>query len=123
MNKTIILKKSPKIVFLFQGNGFHLIDEESTENSGFYNYNDLQSIKLNKVWFPRLAKWLRRITWIMNGVPFFPTAAEYKKASIVIQFKQSKVGLWLTDTYMADNAKLLKKILENRSTHLLDSNS
>ena len=116
MNKTIILKKSPKIVFLFQGNGFHLIDEESTENSGFYNYNDLQSIELNKVWFPRLAKWLRRITWIINGVPFFPTAAEYKKASIVIQFKKSKLGLWLTDTNMADKAKQLKNILENKSS-------
>ncbi len=115
MLENIILKKSPKIEFQFRDNGFHLIDEQTERNSGFYSYTDLRAVELNKIWFPRLAKWLRAITWIFNGVPLFPNAESYKKANIIIKFGNSKIGLWLTDSYMVGNAKLLKKFLDRRT--------
>lgn len=116
MSENILLKKQPKIEFQFLDNGFQLIDEQTEKNSGFYAYNDLQSIELNKLWFPRLAKWLRMITWIFNGVPFFPDAASYKKANVVIHFGKSKLGMWLTDTYMTGKAKKLKDLLDKKTT-------
>jgi len=69
----IILKKSPKI--------------------DFYAYDDMQHVELNKPWFPRLAKWLRVITWIFNGVPYFPNAETYKKSNIIIHSVQ--ISLWV----------------------------
>lgn len=115
MSENIILKKSPKIEFLFLDNGFKLIDGQSEENNGFYAYNELQSINLNHAWFPRLAKWLRVITWIFNGVPYFPDGASYKKANLIIHSGKTKLGIWLTDTYMAGKAKKLKKLLEEKT--------
>ena len=114
MSENIILKKNPKIEFQLLENGFELTDEQIEQNSGFYSYNDIQSIDLNSVWFPRLAKWLRDITWIFNGVPYFPDAKSYKKANIIIHLKETKLGMWLTDTYMADKAKRLKKLLDEK---------
>ena len=67
MRDNIILKKNPKIEFQLLDNGFKLIDGQTERNTGFYSYNDLQSIELNKVWFPRLAKWLR-IIWRELGL-------------------------------------------------------
>ncbi|MFT7299420.1 MAG: hypothetical protein ACI9WO_002244 [Sphingobacteriales bacterium] len=58
MRENIILKMNPKIEFQLLENGFTFIDEQTERNSGLYSYNDLQSIEINKVWFPRLAKWL-----------------------------------------------------------------
>lgn len=115
MNENIILKKNPKIEFQFLDNGFQLIDEQTERNSGFYSYNDLQSIELNKTWFPRFAKWLRIFTWIFNGVPFFPDAESYKKANIIIHFRKTNLGMWLTDSYMADKAKILKRLLDRKT--------
>lgn len=117
MNENILLKKSPKIEFQLQDAGFQLIDEQTANNSGFYAYTDVQSVELNKPWFPRLAKWLRAITWILNGVPYFPDADSYKKANVIIRFKETKLGVWLTDTYMADKAKVLKAVLEEKTKH------
>ena len=114
MSGTIILKKNPKIEFQFLDNGFQLIDEQTERNSGFYAYNDLQSIELNKTWFPRLAKWLRVFTWIVNGVPFFPDAESCKKANVIIHFREMKLGVWLTDSYMTAKAKRLKELLDKR---------
>lgn len=114
MSENIILKKSPKIEFQLLDNGFQLIDEQTEKNSGFYAYNDLQSIELNKIWFPRVAKWLRAITWIFNGVPFFPDAETYKKANVIIHFRNTKLGVWLTDSYMTGKAKMLKEVLDQR---------
>ena len=114
---TILLKKTPKIEFRLLDQGFQLTDEQTERNSGFYSYQDLQFIELNKPWFPKLAKWLRIITWILNAVPFFPDADSYKNASVIIHFKTSKLGVWLTDTYMADKAKILKQKLDNKSKH------
>jgi len=116
MSKNIILKKDPIIEFQLLDKGFNLIDGETERNSGFYSYSDLQSITLNKVWFPRLAKWLRALTWIFNwGVPFFPDAESYKKANLIFNFRETKLGIWLTDTHMADNAKKLEKLLEEKT--------
>lgn len=117
MNENIILKKNPKIEFQLLDNGFQLIDEQTERNSGFYSYNDLQSIELNKIWFPRLAKWLRIFTWIFNGVPFFPDAESCQKANVIIHFRKTKLGVWLTDSYMVDKAKNLKELLDKKTKH------
>ena len=117
MSENIILKKNPKIEFQLLENGFNLIDGQTERNSGFYSYSDVQSIELNNVWFPRLAKWLRIITWILNGVPYFPDAESYKKANLVIHFRKTKLGIWLTDSYMANQAKRLEELLEEKTKH------
>ncbi len=118
MSENIILKKSPKIEFQLHDHGFQLIDEQTEKNSGFYSYSDLQSIELKKIWFPRLAKWLRVFTWLINGVPFFPDGESYKKAKVIFHFKKTKYGLWLTDSSMADKAKMLKKLLDKKTKHI-----
>ena len=117
MSENIILKKNPKIEFQLLDNGFKLVDGQTERNSGFYSYNDLQSIELNKIWFPRLAKWLRIITWIFNGVPYFPDANSCKKANLFIHYRKTKLGIWLTDSYMADKAKRLKELLDEKTKH------
>ncbi|MEM7375372.1 MAG: hypothetical protein AAF587_42645 [Bacteroidota bacterium] len=117
MSEKIILKKNPKIEFQLLEHGFQLIDTQTERNSGFYAYHDLQSIELHKTWFPRLAKWLRIFTWICNGVPFFPDAETYKKANVIIHLNKMKLGMWLTDTYMANRAKKLKKVLDQKARH------
>ncbi len=111
MNENITIKKNPKIEFHLLDNGFELIDGQSEQNSGFYPYHDLQGIDLKQVWFPRLAKWLRITTWILNGVPYFPDAASCKKAKLVIHSKKTKLGIWLTDLNMAYKAKMIKALL------------
>lgn len=113
----IILKKNPKIEFQLLENGFELIDRQTESNTGFYSYSDLQAIELNNAWFPKLAKWLRAITWILNGVPFFPDAESCKKSNLVINFGKTKLGILLTDSYMADNAKRLKELLDGKTEH------
>lgn len=115
MSENIILKKNPKIEFQFLDNGFQLVDEQTAQNSGFYAYNDLQSIELHKIWFPRFAKWLRIFTWIFNGVPFFPDAESYKKSKVIIHLKTMKLGMWVTDSYMVDKAKILKQLLDKKT--------
>ena len=115
MSENIVLKKSPRIEFLLLDNGFQLVDEQTERNSGFYSYSDLRSIELNKTWFPRLAKWLRIITWILNGVPYFPDAETCKKSNVIIHFSKLKLGMWLTDSDMADKAKMLKVLLDKKT--------
>lgn len=115
MSEKIILKKEPKIEFQLLDNGFQLIDNHTEKNSGFYTYNDLLSIELSKTWFPRFAKWLRAFTWILNGVPLFPNAESYKKAKLIIHLRKMKLGMWLTDTQMASNAKILKEQLDKKT--------
>ena len=117
MVEHIILKKDPKIEFQLLDNGFQLVDGQTERNSGFYAYDDLKSIELNKLWFPRLAKWLRIVTWVFNGVPLFPDAESCKKANLIVHYKKTKLGIWLTDSYMADHAKRLKEILDGKTKH------
>ena len=115
MRENIVLKKNPKIEFQLLDSGFKLIDGQIERNSGLYSYSDLQSIELNKIWFPRLAKWLRIITWILNGVPYFPDAESCKKAKLIIHFEKTKLGIWLTDSNMAGKAKKLKEVLDEKT--------
>ncbi|HCV51577.1 MAG TPA: hypothetical protein DGP89_09550 [Saprospirales bacterium] len=115
MSENIFLKNDPKIEFQFLENGFELIDRQTNRNSGFYSYDDLLSIDLDNAWFPRLAKWLRAITWIINGVPFFPDSDSYKKAKLTIHSEKSNLSIWLTDTFMAEKAKNIKEILDTKS--------
>jgi|SRR5690554_3975281 len=115
MGENIILKQEPKIEFQFRENGFEVRDEETEKNSGFYTYDDLKSSDLNSAWFPRVAKWLRAVTWILNGVPYFPSAKDYKKANLIIHFSNTTLGIWLTDTYMADKAKRIKELLDENT--------
>lgn len=121
MSEHIILKKDPKIEFQFMDDGFELIDNQTERNNGFYEYSDVKSIALNSVWFPRLAKWLRGITWVLNGVPFFPDAESYKKSNLKIHVSEIKLGIWLTDSYMADKAKQIKKRLDDKSLIITQS--
>lgn len=116
MDKYIILKKNPKIEIHILEEGYKLIDRQTQQNTGFYNYSDMRSVKLNNVWFLKLAKWLRVITWILNGVPYFPDSSSCKKANIIIHFRNTKIGIWLTDTAMANRAKRIKEILEEKNT-------
>ena len=116
MSENIILKNNPKIEFQIHESGFELIDGHTESNSGFYSYNDLHSIELDNAWFPTLAKWLRRVTWMMNGVPFFPDGDSYKKAKLIIHSSTSNLGIWLTDTTMADQAKIIKSLLDKKLT-------
>ena len=115
MGEQIILKKNPRIEFQLLDSGFELIDEQTEHNSGFYAYSDLQAIELEKIWFPRLAKYLRAFSWFLNGVPLFPDANSYKKAKLIFHFTNSKLGMWVTDSYMVDNAKKLKDFLDHKS--------
>lgn len=115
MSENIVLKKLPKIEFQLREDGFQISDEHTVQNTGFYDFNDVQSIELNKLWFPRLAKWLRAFTWILNGVPFFPDPESCKKANMIIHFENTKIGIWLTDSYMIGNAKKLKRLLDRKS--------
>lgn len=115
MSESIILKNNPKIKVQFLDNGFELIDEQTKKNSGFYAYAELQAIDLNNIWFPMFAKWLRPITWLLNGVPYFPDAASYKKTNIIFRFKKTNLGIWLTDSSMANKAKRIKELLEEKA--------
>lgn len=118
MTSQIILKETPRIEVQLVDEGIQIIDDQTKRNSGFYVYSELHSIKLNKVWFIKVAKWLRVITWILNGVPLFPDAETCKKASLTIQFKHSKVGIWLSNPSMTRKAKKLKELLESRRRHV-----
>ena len=116
MTHSIKLKQNPKVEFEFLNNGFNLIDCETKVNSGFYPYNELESVELNKLWFPGLAKVLRAITWILNmGVPYFPDGKSYKKANMILHFKRSNLGIWLTDSHMTGNARKIKQMIDHRS--------
>ena len=51
-----------QLEFQLLEDGFQLIDEQTQQNSGFYAYEELQSVELDKAWFPRLAQWMRATT-------------------------------------------------------------
>ena len=112
MSKVIVLKQEPKIEFILQDQGFQLNDEQTKSNSGFYTYRDLQSIQLQKGWYPKVAKVLRVFTWMINGVPLFPDAEMCKKANVIFHFESTKMGMWLTDDGMVEKAREVKLRLE-----------
>ena len=114
MSESIILRTDPRIEFQLHDTGFELVDGRPEGSSGFFAYQNLLSVELNKPWFPRLAQWLRVLTWVLNGVPYFPDAATCKKASLIIRSNKTKLGIWLTDPQMADTARRLKGLLDER---------
>ncbi|MFH6604346.1 hypothetical protein ACEZ3G_12715 [Maribacter algicola] len=114
MSENVLLKENPKIEIQFLKNVFQIIDEKTIQNTGIYNYSDLEYVELNKIWFPKLAKWLRIITWIFNGVPYFPDQKSYKKANVIIHLKKENIGIWLTNSCMVTQAKKIKNLLDNK---------
>ena len=114
MNQSIVLKQNPRIEFQLMDHGFQVIDQQTSDNSGFYPYQELESVELNNAWFPRVAKILRVVTWILNGVPYMADEQSCKKANVIIRFKKGMLGMWLTDSKMTDQAKNLKEKLEDR---------
>ena len=112
MNERLLLNKSPKILFLLQPDGFQLEFEQSRNHMVFYAYSDIQYIKLKRGWFPRFATFLRALTWILNGVPYFPDASSCNKSSLHIQFKKNVLLLNITSVSMAKKAKEIKQLLE-----------
>ncbi len=115
MSESILLKTDPKIEFHFQADGFQLNDDQTENHSGFYAYGDLESVELNRVWFPKLSVWMRVITTFLNGVPYFPDADAYKYSSMIIRSESSKIGIWLTDMKMAKQARMLKEVLDQKT--------
>jgi hypothetical protein len=117
MNENIILKNNPKTEFQLQENGFKLIDKETEQNTGFYTYNDIHAIELNKVWFPRLITWLRYTTWIFNGGVPMVGEGPWKKSNLIINIGKRKIKIWLTDSDMANKAKKLVDLLNLQTKH------
>ncbi len=117
MNANIILKNSPKTEFQLLENGFELIDGETEQNNGYYTYNDIQTIELNKLWFPKLTYWLRYATWLITlGAPMVGEGP-WKKAHIIIDIGKKKIKIWLTDSDMADKSKKLVELLNKKTKH------
>lgn len=114
MKEKIIIRDKPRIEFHLMDKGFEILDSKSEKEADVHAYNDIQRIELNNVWFPLFAKWMRVITWIANGVPYFPDAKSCKKANFIIHFSNSKYGTWLTSTKMAKKTRRLKTILDNK---------
>ena len=116
LSNSIILKKSPKIEFQLYESGFQIIDDQNVQNCGFYQYNQLQSIELNRAWFPRISRWMRIVTALLSGVPFFPDPDSYKFSSLKLNLDRNYIGMWITDIKMADKARLLKQLLDKKLT-------
>ena len=115
MKEQIILRRNPNIEFKIQDDGFLIIDEQTKQNEGFYAFSQLESINLNKPWFPRFSIMLRYFSWILNmGVALFPDAESYKKSNLVIRHNKSVYGIWLTNIEMTKNAKRIKKIIDGK---------
>jgi len=113
MSENIILKNNPKTEFQLLDDGFKLIDGQTQRNTGFYSYYDMQSIELNMAWYPKLVKWLRYTTWLINGAPMAGEIS--KKANLVITIGKKKLKIWLTDSDMTDKAKGLVDLLNTKT--------
>ena len=100
--------------FQLQDNGFNLIDGQTEGNTGFYWYHDMQSIELNRLWYPRLLTYLRYGTWLLNGAPMVSCESS-KEANLVINGSQSKLKIWLTDVDMTAKAVRLVEVLNKRT--------
>jgi len=112
MDQNIILNNNPRMEFKLSENGFELIDGQTTKNSGVYSYSNLKSIQLNKVWYPYVVKWLRYISWLMNGAPL--AGETTKKANLKIILDDRILHIWLTDLKMTNKAKTLKTMLTKK---------
>ena len=68
MSENIILRNNPRTEFQFFDDGFKIIEKQAERNNGFYSFSDVQSIELNKLWYPRLVKWLRNFPGWSTGL-------------------------------------------------------
>lgn len=114
MNQSIVLRQEPKFEIQLLEEGFQIVDANKDENNGYFTYQELDSVEINRAWFPKLSVWMRVITTFLNGVPFFPSADQYKTANLILHVKQSKIGVWLTSSNMADEAIKLKELLSRK---------
>lgn len=119
MSENIVLKNNPKMEIQLLNKGFKLIDGQTEGTADFYSYHDVQSVELNKVWYPRLVKWLRYTTWLINGAPLVGEIS--KKANLVIKSSKTKLTIWLTDSDMVEKAKRLVVLLNKKTKHTIVS--
>lgn len=120
MTNNLVFNINPKIECQLHNNGFELIDRQTAMNSGFYSYADLQSIDIINGWFPKLSKYLRAITWILNGVPLFPDADSFKKSKLIFHFKEHVLSIELTNACMVKKAKRFKALFEEKQLILAE---
>ena len=114
MNENIILKKNnPRIEFQLLDNGFKLIHGQTERNTDFYSYHDIQSIELNKIWYPKLVKWLRYTTSPIFGAPLVGKIS--KGANLVLIIRKTKHTIWLIDSDMVDKAKRLVELINKKT--------
>ena len=113
MTKNIILNNDPKTEFQLLDNGFKLIDGQRKRNTGFYPYDEMQSIELHKLWYNGLVKWLRYGTWLINGAPLVDEIPE--KGSLDITIGKTKLTVFLTNADMLQKAKGLVTLLNKKT--------
>lgn len=113
MTENIVLNNDPKTEFQLLDDGFKLIDGGRERNTGFYAYDDMQSVELNPLWYNGLAKWLRYGTWLINGAPLVDEIPE--KGSLVITIGKTKLTVYLTNTDMLRKGKELVSLLKRRT--------
>ena len=115
MTKNIILNNDPKTEFQLLDNGFKLIDGQRKRNTGFYPYDEMQSIELHKLWYNGLVKWLRYGTWLINGAPLVDEIPE--KGSLDITIGKTKLTVFLTNADMLQKAKGLVALLNKKTNN------
>ena len=113
MTKNIILNNDPKTEFQLLDNGFKLIDGQRKRNTGFYPYDEMQSVELHKLWYNGLVKWLRYGTWLINGAPLVDEIPE--KGSLDITIGKTKLTVFLTTADMLQKAKGLVTLLNKKT--------
>ena len=113
MAQSIILNNDPKTEFQLLEKGFKLIDGQRARNTGFYPYQDMESVKLNKLWYNGLVKFLRYGTWLINGAPLVDEFPE--KGSLDITVGKSDLTIYLTNTDMLEKAKNVVALLNKKS--------
>ena len=113
MTKNIILNNDPKTEFQLFDHGFKLIDGQRKRNTGFYPYDEMQSIELHKLWYNGLVKWLRYGTWLINGAPLVDEIPE--KGSLDITIGKTKLTVFLTNADMLQKAKGLVTLLNKKT--------
>ena len=118
MAETIILNSDPKTEFQLLDHGFKLIDGQRERNTGFYAYDDMQSVELHKLWYNGLVKWLRYGTWLINGAPLVDEFPE--KGSLDITIGKNKLTVFLTNADMLKKAKKLVGLLNKKNKHVFN---
>ena len=118
MAEHIILNSDPKTEFQLLDHGFKLIDGQRKRNTGFYAYDDMQSVELHKLWYNGLVKWLRYGTWLINGAPLVGEFPE--KGSLDITIGKNKLTVFLTNADMLQKAKKLVGLLNKKNKHVFN---